>query len=139
MNNHVIMFQPRFARLVESGAKLTTIRGESHNPKYPPEVILYKGRPIAPGDTLDLREWPGRPYATKHRKIRMEICESVERIILDRDEFDSMEIGGVFQDQTPREAVARGDGFADFLTMMEWFDKTHGLPFRGVLIRWKLL
>ena len=28
------------------------------------------------------------------------------------------------------------DGFDSFAEMLEWFEKTHGLPFEGQLIQW---
>lgn len=41
----------------------------------------------------------------------------------------------------PRDRVrfVRADGFTDGVSMLEWFARTHGLPFRGHLIRWRLL
>ena len=32
--------------------------------------------------------------------------------------------------------VAKRDGFPSYEAMLEWFQKTHGLPFNGQLIRW---
>jgi uncharacterized protein YqfB (UPF0267 family) len=59
--SRTIMFQPRFARLVESGAKTQTIRVKS-KAKHP--------RPLPkPGDFLSLREWEGKPYRSKQRKL----------------------------------------------------------------------
>ena len=31
---------------------------------------------------------------------------------------------------------AEADGFKGFMDMAEWFAKTHGLPFKGVVIEW---
>ena len=56
MSRFVRTFQPRFSRLVESGAKRQTIR---KTPKRMPKV----------GDTLDAREWTGAPYRSKQRKL----------------------------------------------------------------------
>jgi len=32
--------------------------------------------------------------------------------------------------------LARLDGFKSAAAMFDWFEKTHGLPFEGLLIRW---
>jgi hypothetical protein len=45
----VLMFQPRFAPLVEAGTKTQTIRP-------------VRRRPIVVGDELSLRAWTGLPY-----------------------------------------------------------------------------
>ena len=34
------------------------------------------------------------------------------------------------------EEIARDDGFESTAELVAWFEKTHGLPFRGVVIRW---
>ena len=33
-------------------------------------------------------------------------------------------------------AIAKADGFGSWEEMLDWFEKTHGLPFEGLLIRW---
>lgn len=35
-----------------------------------------------------------------------------------------------------RDYVARMDGFSEAAEMFAWFKKTHGLPFKGQLIKW---
>lgn len=35
------------------------------------------------------------------------------------------------------DQLARADGFASIDDMLDWFHKTHGLPFEGVLIEWE--
>jgi hypothetical protein len=32
--------------------------------------------------------------------------------------------------------TAKDDGFVDFDEMFDWFEKVHGLPFTGQLIKW---
>lgn len=34
------------------------------------------------------------------------------------------------------EAIAKRDGFADWAAMVQWFQNTHALPFKGILIEW---
>lgn len=118
----VILFQPRFADLVESGAKPHTIRP-------------VRKRPIHVGDTLDLRAWSGLPYRSKQRKLRVAICTAVTSIEVDRLK------GLVWRDRELLErgvadALARRDGFRDRGDMADWFESMHGLPFHGVLIEW---
>ena len=36
-------------------------------------------------------------------------------------------------------AIAKADGFANAEEMVDWFEKQHGLPFEGWLIRWRLI
>ncbi len=117
--NHVILFQPRFAPLVRSGAKLQTIR-----PK--------RKREIKPGDTLSLREWAGKPYRSKQRVLAGAACISSQRIII-KETGVQIEMG--IADQF---GLAKSDGFDDFGEMLNWFAETHGLPFSGILIKWRL-
>jgi len=35
------------------------------------------------------------------------------------------------------DAFARADGFKDEEDMQEWFQSTHGLPFKGDLVKWE--
>ena len=39
---------------------------------------------------------------------------------------------------TPLEEFAQADGFDSWAEMLGWFEKTHGLPFIGRLIRGRL-
>ena len=111
---HVILFQPQFADKVRDGSKLQTIR--------PP-----RKREIHPGDELSLRRWTGAPYRSKQEVLREAVCVEVEPILLRDWSYGS---------DKHLDALARADGFADWPEMRDWFRATHGLPFRGVLIRW---
>lgn len=109
----VVMFQPRFARLVEAGEKWQTIR--------PKRKI-----PVRAGDRLSLREWTGLPYRSKQRQLRDEtVCERVELFTLD-----------VMRVRADRDDFARADGFEDWPEMLNWFLCTHGYAFKGVTIYW---
>lgn len=117
-------FQSRFAELVESGAKPHTIR------KTP--VRMPK-----PGDRISLRTWTGKPYRSKQRILRESIIESVSAIRIYESSFCiGNETWNFNSPEADRLAVA--DGFEDFRDLQRWFRATHGLPFEGVLICWKI-
>lgn len=111
----VIMFQPRFAPLVASGVKPYTIRKPRKNP-------------IKVGDKLSLRTWTGKPYRSKQKILRDTVCVNVEPFKMDTH----------FIWQLGSDDLAKRDGFADAGDMVRWFKDTHGLPFEGVLIEWKV-
>ena len=115
----VRLFQSRFAALVAAGTKLQTVRPK---PARVPRV----------GDVIDCREWTGKPYRSKQRRIlEGKIVDVCEVIISDANVYKGTRI-------MDSEAFAKADGFASFSEMRDWFDEQHGLPFRGILIRWKL-
>lgn len=131
----VYCFQPRFAELVASGAKRQTIRGERKDGLSP-----------APGDVLSLRAWVGLPYRSKQRLLRSEeVCVAVGTVEIGEN-FAKMDtpFDKEWYEQSMKnpaggcefEYLARADGFASFEEMRAWFREQHGLPFRGVLIRW---
>jgi hypothetical protein len=120
----VLMFQPRFARLVESGQKTQTIRAKAR---------------CNPGDTLSLREWTGKPYRSKQRVIREARCRGVEPITIG---YAGMVPGYKFDGEwcvnhVLRDDLAKRDGFQHFHEMLDWMKATHGLPFEGELITWE--
>lgn len=112
------MFKPQFAPLVESGAKCQTVRPT-------PECMPKVGEPIS------LRAWTGLPYRSKQRVLRESVIVAVACV-------DVTETGvAVNSLAEPCDDFARADGFKDFHEMSEWFKAQHGLPFEGILIRWK--
>lgn len=124
----VRMFMPQFAPLVESGAKLQTVRP---TPKRMPK----------PGDRISLRGWSGKPYRSKQRVLRESIITEVTPIELC---FIRCRLLIWIRGEKPRhlntaeiEAFARADGFHDAAEMAHWFQMNHGLPFAGVLIVWR--
>lgn len=121
----VVMFQPRFAPLVESGVKRHTIR-----PKR-------KRRPVTCGDELSLRQWSGAPYRSKQRIIGLEICSSVGEITINYGLYAPFVwINNVMLSLKQVEELAVNDGFTDAKDMQSWFNSTHSLPFHGVIIYW---
>lgn len=114
----VVNFQKRFADDVDSGKKRQTIRA-------------MRKRPFKVGDKLYL--YTG--LRTKScRKLGEEIIKNVFKIVIDGDEIY---LNG-FQIDTKRECeqIAKDDGFQNQKDMIEWFEKNHGLPFMGQLIKW---
>ncbi len=111
-------FQARFADSVESGEKRQTIRR-----------LRKDGRDPQVGDTLYL--YTG--MRTKAcRKLGEVICERV----LDVEIFGGGVVIGRELASHEREQLAGQDGFESFAGMRDWFEKTHGLPFRGKIYRW---
>ena len=129
-------FQEQFVEGVENGLDLLAGRPLRHmgvDPKLN-TIRAYRKRPIKVGDRLHLwhkqrakRGTPGR------RKLGEAVCTAVAPIRM-RSEclFVESRLLGVRQIQI----FAISDGFRDAGEMFEWFDKTHGLPFEGQLIRW---
>lgn len=117
----VRMFKPRFADLVETGRKLQTVRPE---PKRMPK----------PGDTISLRCWSGLPYRSKQRVLREGEIREVHHTLIDEDGVNLYERDAAWAPD--RDAFARADGFADWPDMRRWFEETHGLPFRGIVLYW---
>lgn len=118
-------FQARFAPLVESGRKRQTIR-----------AYRKDGRDPVVGDRLYL--WTGlrQPGA---RKLGEAICTSARPITL-RLEHGAGLFGMFDERRIPideLEEIAMRDGFYGSEEMVDWFEKAHGFPFRGLLIEWR--
>lgn len=120
----VVMFKEQFAAKVASGEKRQTIR--------PP-----RKRPIKPGDKLSLRKWSGSAYRSPQVKLLESVCEKVSTILIDESfkEFTFV-VDGERLNQEQWAKLARADGFHCTTDMLDWFRKTHGLPFAGVMIHW---
>lgn len=118
----LLNFQKQFAPLVESGQKTQTIRARRKHPiKVGDTVHLYTGlrRPGA--------RWLGIGRVTSVRDIAMY--------------FLMVAIEGKKHHNYANviEELAKADGFASVDEMLSWFLTTHGLPFYGQVIRWRLL
>lgn len=118
--NHVRMFKPQFAPLVLSGVKCQTVRP---TPRRMPKV----------GDRISLREWKGKPYRSKQRLLRDAEITSVETVEIHHDRFV---IAGKEPTPVGEWEFAKADGFNTPKDMLEWFAFEHGLPFKGIVIRW---
>ena len=118
MSMFVKMFKPEFAELVRTGKKLQTIRPR---PKRMPKV----------GDVVSLRRWADKPYRSKHVILGTRRINEVAVV-------DITENGIVVNSYAePSDDIARADGFGNFFEMLEWFEREHGLPFEGIMIRWE--
>lgn len=105
--------------MVESSEKRQTIRAlrkDGKNPKARDKLYLYTG------------------MRTKScRKLKETICESSSPIVIDTDhlEIDGIELHGF-----SKMRVAFKDGFDTYDDFIAFFEKHHGLPFHGYLIKW---
>ena len=107
-------FLPQFHPLILAGSKTTTIRGSTR---------------VKPGERFALRNWTARPYGSPMGFLGTAQCTSVREAHVS---FEGVQFGwGIWPD---RDAVARADGFADWIAMRDHFGKR--LPFSGVLIAW---
>lgn len=122
-------FMPRFAVLVETGAKTQTIRKTDRRAKPGDIAFLYTGQ------------------RTKHcRLLGKGVIKHVQPVELGRRRNGlpyarlPMPKGQVFELMTDSlDALARADGFADGDKMVRWFDSKYGLPFHGFVHAWTLL
>ncbi len=124
----LIGFQKQFVALVESGEKRQTIRAyrkDGREPKSGERLYLYTG------------------LRTKQcRKLGEAVCLNARRFEITGEASGIFWLieddGGDMEVMTTDEChdLASADGFATHYEMTDWFKKTHGLPFEGVLIRW---
>ena len=111
-------FQKQFVNKILNGEKKQTIRAK-------------RKRPFVRGDILYL--YTG--MRTKNcDKIGESFCIDIADVeIIDKEKIkiDGMELNRFLRDE-----LASNDGFKNYYEMVEWFEKTHGLPFKGQLIKW---
>lgn len=114
-----LSFKEQFAPAVESGEKTQTIR-------------KIRKRPIKVGDTLYLKTGMRTKYC---RSLGTAVCTKVTPC-----EIYPLMVAfrgrALLAAQANR--FARKDGFDDMDAMVAWFERQHGLPFRGVVIEWDL-
>jgi len=112
-------FQKQFAADVESGRKRQTIRARR---KIRPQV----------GQTAFL-------YTGTRTKACRKLGEAKIRVVADVMIFAQGVVIGTtitIVRQADQDQFARADGFKDWAEMRDWFANTHGLPFKGDLIKW---
>lgn len=111
-------FKKQFADKVRSGEKHQTIRATR-------KVIPKKGE-----------------TAYCYTGLRTKKCEKLgEWEIKEVHAFDIWDNGEFIFDHymltaREKENLAINDGFKNHIEMRDWFKKTHGLPFEGILIVW---
>ena len=114
-------FKARFVPMIESGEKHQTIRAlrlDGRNPKKGDTLYLYTG------------------MRTKNcRKLKEVVCKSVEQITI--EECSTIIFVGVAP-LTINQMIkmSKSDGFETLYDFVDFFRKTHGLPFHGLLIKW---
>lgn len=121
----VLNFQTQFASLVEAGLKPHTIR-----------AYRVDGRDPLPGDTLHL--YTGlRTKAS--RLLRREPCQYTVEVTIQESAGNVHHVlmGGRLLEQHAVELLATVDGFAGAAEFVQFFKKTYGLPFNGLLIGWE--
>lgn len=118
---HVRMFKPQFAPKVRSGVKRCTIR---------PDPV----RKIHIGDSIDCREWSGKPYRSKQSPLICGRVIDVAPIVIISEKH--IRVQRVALNAFQREELAVMDGFDSAAAMFEFFSTEHELPFIGVLIHW---
>jgi len=118
-------FMKQFARDVETGKKNQTIRAprkKSRHARVGEPVQLYTGmrspscRKLVDPD----------PYVT-----------AVWEIIISENSVYDKSTGNFSQNPDVLRYFAKSDGFESWEAMRDWFDQVHGLPFTGVLIKWR--
>lgn len=117
------MFKPQFAELVKSGQKRQTIRPM---PKRMPKA----------GNLESWRQWKGRPYRPGQIELAQVRLTSVQVIHIDHQgAFIGGPLSGQLISEEDQDNFAIADGFKNFGELLFWFDKQHGLPFKGILIK----
>ena len=101
-------FQKQFAAIVESGQKRQTIR-----------AYRKGGRDPKPGDTLYLYTGMRTKQCRKLGEVR---CQSAWPI-------------RIYKPRNRRNQIAL-QVLALAVEMLGWFERVHGLPFEGLVIRW---
>ncbi len=111
-------FQRRFVPLIRQGKKKQTLRAYRRDRRDP-----------RPGQTLFLFSGMRTIHCFLIRKV---LCKSVFPVEIRYHEGVRVAHGSPCK----VERLARLDGFKNGAELFEFLEKTHGLPFRGLLIRW---
>lgn len=119
-------FQKLFVPLIISGHKRQTIR-----------ALRKDGRPPAkPGDRLRLYAGMRSKECELVAEVEVVSCLPVRifgtgyEVTHDEDEIEYWHGLSLY-------SFARLDGFLNWVEMRDWFERTHGLPFEGWLVRWE--
>lgn len=113
-------FKKEFAGKVASGSKCQTIR-----------KLRKDGRNPKPGQTLYLYTGQRTAYC---KKLGEATCKSVEQISI--EENLDVYVGVNWLPLWEIKSLAKKDGFNNHSDFFQFFIKTHGLPFYGLLIKW---
>ena len=113
-----------FIDKVRDGSKRQTVRPVPKRPQDWPKV----------GEVRSLRRWTGKPYRSAQEEIRQ-----VRVVAVDHVDITAGDIVAVNSIAEPPEDFAKEDGFDNADDFFLWFDRTHGLPFEGIVFRWEPL
>jgi hypothetical protein len=113
-------FKKRFASNVESGEKRYTIRARRKD-----------GRDPRSGQTLYLYTGMRTQYC---RKLGEEKCKTTEAITIEG--WHNVIVGIKPLSLVEEKELAISDGFETSGDFFKFFEKTHGFPFYGLIIRW---
>ena len=145
----ILNFKKEFAELVATGKKRQTIRATRKKPiTVGDRLYLYTGL-----RTKGARNIVSPAIADTHlARINGEmetvfddytVCKEVHDIEMDYEKVRNrkdlllvIKIDSILQDSKQMKDVAKADGFFDLDEMFYWFEKTHGLPFKGQIIKW---
>lgn len=134
-----LSFQSRFVEAVENGLDLNAGRPLRHS-GVKPKLQTIRGmrkQPFRVEDTLYLCTGA---RTKQYRLLGEAIATSVDEIGIDDPMFcedaSPIELVPLVLLMNEAHDVAVRDGFEDLDSMLEFFEKTHGLPFHGQLIRW---
>lgn len=124
---NVFLFQNRFEAAILAGTKDCTIRAPRRD-----------GRSRAKeGELISLRVWTGSPYRSKQREIARAKVQFLFPVRISKDGIHRLDLEPRWSKLSGYK-MARSDGFANWSEMKAWFKTTHGLPFEGVLVHWRL-
>jgi hypothetical protein len=136
----LLTFQDEFVPAVEQGiARIRRKRpphGDLRSKRQTIRAFRKDGRDPKAGDVLYLYEKARTPEMRKLGEVR---CRSVQRIDLrwSYGMAKSVRIGGSrWRGRAYLNRIAQADGFAWGGDLLFAIDEMHGLPFRGLLIRW---
>ena len=129
-------FRPHFVRAVENGVAAARRSPLPHRDVAPKRqtirALRRDGRDPEVGDTLYL--YTG--LRTKAVRSLGEVkCRRVDRLRIDR-RGTRVHVDGRALERSALQRLARTDGFGDADEMIAFLENLHGLPFRGLLIRW---
>lgn len=120
----VKLFSRQFVPDVEQGRKLQTVR-----------PIPKRNWPAA-GEIIECRYWEDKPYRSKQVWAAEGVLTKVCGCCI--SETGALVSDGSVHAMLSREEFARMDGFPSWDAMRQWFERTHGLPFEGMLLQWRL-
>ncbi len=125
---NVFTFKDQFEASILAGTKLHTIRAPRGD-----------GRPRAKvGERISLRVWTGRPYASRQREFGQATVDRVEGFTMQDTGHELLvRLGGRMVPLEELNPLASADGFGSMIEMADWFSREHGLPFAGLMVRWK--